>query len=241
MPMLPTVPGLLSWASNPDPREVRGLLSRDCTTAGAACSITGDTVIRLRLATEAGFQEITPHSLTHCAGCPQEYYLDGPADPDPHFCCDVYDKRTDRKRLPECVQATNPVIVEQMRLAARRPAYGSGDVVVVAAWRPLAEIDVSTPIVHRTLRFRWTVCECDYHGEFWATLLPGEEPHCPLCVASWTEAMRRALYSICCYATAHLHQQRMDAVAKTSAWQLLTQECWYLLGPNPSWNPPPNP
>ena len=69
-------------------------------------------MIRLRLATEAGIQEITPASLTHCAGCEQEYYLDGPADPDPAFCCEVYDRRTDRCRLPECIRATNPVIVE---------------------------------------------------------------------------------------------------------------------------------
>lgn len=195
-------------------------------------------MIRLRLATEAGFQEITPHSLTHCAGCQREYYLDGPADPDPHFCCDVYDKRTDRKRLPECVQATNPIVVEAMRLAAR-PIYGNAVVVPfphIAPWRSLSEIDVSTPIVCRTLRFQKTVCECDDHGEFWAMLLPGEEPHCPFCVASWTEAMRRTLYSICCYATTHLHRQRMDAERAIPAWPLLTQECWYLLGPNPSWN-----
>lgn len=196
-------------------------------------------MIRLRLATEAGFQEITPHSQTHCAGCEREYYLDGPADPDPHFRCDVYDKRTDRKRLPECIQATNPVVVEQMRLAARRPAYGSGDVVVyfppATQWRPLAEIDVSAPIVRRALRFRWTVGECDDHGEFWAMLLPGEEPHCPLCIASWLEAMRRMLYHICYYAAAYLHRQRMDAErTDRQPAPLLTQECWYLLGSKPS-------
>ena len=114
-------------------------------------------MIRLRLATEAGIQEITPHSLTHCAGCPQEYYLDGPADPDPHFCCDVYDCRTNRQRLPECVQATNPIIIEQMRLAARYTAYGNVGGVVPFPPVPrslLSEIDVSAPIVYRTLRFQ---------------------------------------------------------------------------------------
>ena len=30
----------------------------------------------------------------------------------------VYDRRTDRRRLPECIRATNPVIVEGMRLQA---------------------------------------------------------------------------------------------------------------------------
>lgn len=86
-------------------------------------------MIRLHLATEAGIQEITPTSLTHCAGCEQEYYLDGPADPDPHFCCEVYDRRTDRCRLPECIRATNPVIVEGMRLQARHAVYGNTVVV----------------------------------------------------------------------------------------------------------------
>ena len=199
-------------------------------------------MIRLRLATEAGFQEITPHSLTHCAGCEQEYYLDGPADPDPHFCCDVYDKRTNRKRLPECIQATNPVVVEQMRLQARHPAYGDAIVASFPFTEPrlsLVEVDITLPITYRTLRFQKIVCECDHHGEFWATLLPGEEPFCPFCIASWKEAMRRTLYHICYYAVAHLHRKRMDAERAVPAWQLLTQECWYLLGLNPSWNPPP--
>ena len=80
-------------------------------------------MIRLRLATEAGIQEITPASLTHCAGCEQEYYLDGPAG------CEVYDRRTDRCRLPECIRATNPVIVEGMRLQARHAVYGNTVVV----------------------------------------------------------------------------------------------------------------
>ena len=39
------------------------------------------------------------------------------------------------------------------------------------------------------------------------------------------------------YAVASLHRQRMDAERAIPAWQLLTQECWYLLGLNPSWNP----
>ena len=196
------------------------------------------TMIRLRLATEAGFQEITPHSLTHCAGCSQEYYLDGPADPDPHFCCEVYDKRTDRKRLPECIQATDPVIVERMRLAARHSAYGRAVVVSFPLdRRPLSEVDVSLPIVHLTLRFQKTHCECDYHGEFLAMLLPNEEPFCPFCVEEWLEDMRQVLYRICARAAAHLHRQRMDAERAIPAWQLLAQECWYLLGPNPSWNP----
>ena len=198
-------------------------------------------MIRLRLATDTGFLEITPHSQQHCAGCDQEYYLDGPADPDPHFCCEVYDRRTNRERLSECIQATNPVIVETMRLAARHPAYGNGTVIVAfppaKPRQPLSEIDVSAPIAPRTLRFRWTVCECDVHGEFWAPLLDGEEQNCPLCIAAWLDAMRRTLYHICYYAADYLHRQRMDAERTIPAWQLLTQECWYLLGPNPSWNP----
>lgn len=196
-------------------------------------------MIRLRLATDAGFLEITPHSTQHCAGCAQEYYLDEPATQTHTSCCEVYDRRTNRERLPECVQATNPVIVEMMRLAARRPAYGDGTVIV--AFPPAepwwSKIDVTAPIVHRTLQFRWTVCECDDHGEFWALLLNGEEPHCPLCIATWLEAMRRALYTICTRAVFELNRRRMDAAAKVPAWQLLAQECWYLLGPNPSWNP----
>ena len=195
-------------------------------------------MIRLRLATEAGIQGITPASLTHCAGCDQEYYLDGPADPDPHFCCEVYDRRTDRRRLPECIRATNPVIVEQMRLKAQHPAYG--DAVVVSfpeERRPLIEFNPSVPIVRQTLRFHVTRCECDEHGRFTAVLLHGEKPFCPFCIASWEADMRRVLYHICYYAAASLHRQRMDAERAIPAWQLLTQECWYLLGPNPSWNP----
>lgn len=195
-------------------------------------------MIHLRLATETGVQEITPASLTHCAGCEQEYYLDGPADPDPHFCCEVYDRRTDRRRLPECISATNPVIIEEMRLRARHPAYGNMVVVPFPEERrPLIEFDPSAPIVHRTLRFHTTICECDKHGQFMALLLCGEQPFCPFCIASWEADMRRVLYRICYYAAASLHRQRMDAERAIPAWQLLTQECWYLLGPNPSWNP----
>ena len=194
-------------------------------------------MIRLRLATEAGIQEITPASLTHCAGCEQEYYLDGPADSDPHFCC-VYDRRTDRCRLPECIRATNPVIVEGMRLQARHAVYGNTVVVpFLEERRPPIEFDPSAPIVHQTLRFHVTRCECDMHGEFWAFLLRGEKPFCPYCIANWKGDMRRTLYHICYYAAAHLHRKRMDAERTIPAWQLLTQECWYLLGLNPSWNP----
>jgi len=154
-------------------------------------------MIRLRLATEAGIQEITPASLTHCAGCEQEYYLDGPANPDPHFCCEVYDRRTDRRRLPECIRATNPVIVEEMRRRARNPAYGNAVVVPFPEERrPLIEFDPSAPIVHQTLRFHVTRCECDEHGQFMALLLRGEKPFCPSCIASWEADMRRMLASI---------------------------------------------
>lgn len=205
-------------------------------------------MIRLRLATEAGIQEITPASLTHCAGCEQEYYLDGPADPDPHFCCEVYDRRTDRHRLPECIRATNPVIVEEMRQFAERNfqlddvvcgAYDSYDVAfpVHEPRRTQAKFDPSAPIMRLTLRFYVTRCECDEHGQFMALLLRGEKPFCPFCIASWEANMRHVLYHICYYAAASLHRQRMDAERAIPAWQLLTQECWYLLGPNPSWNP----
>lgn len=166
-------------------------------------------MIRLRLATEAGIQEITPASLTHCAGCEQEYYLDGPADPDPHFCCEVYDRRTDRRRLPECIRATNTVNIELMRQSAERNfhlddvhavrgAYDSYDVAfpVHEPRPPLIEFDPSAPIVRRTLRFHVTRCECNEHGRFTALLLRGEKPFCPYCIASWEEDMRRMLASI---------------------------------------------
>ena len=165
-------------------------------------------MIRLRLATEAGIQEITPASLTHCAGCEHEYYLDGPADPDPHFCCEVYDRRTDRRRLPECIRATNPVSIELMREAVERNyridacsswgAHAAYDVAfrVHEPRRPLIEFDPSTPIVRHTLRFHVTRCECDEHGQFMALLLRGEKPFCPFCIASWEADMRRVLASI---------------------------------------------
>ena len=78
-------------------------------------------MIHLHLATEAGIREITPASLTHRAGCEQEYYLDGPADSDPHFCCRSTIVRTDRQQVARSASATNPVIVEEMRLRARMP------------------------------------------------------------------------------------------------------------------------
>lgn len=203
-------------------------------------------MIRLRLATEAGIQEITPASLTHCAGCEQEYYLDGPADSDPH------DRRTDRRRLSECICATNPVSIELMREAAERSyridacsSWGAHEAYDVAfrvhePRRPLIEFDPSTPTVRHILRFHVTHCECDEHGQFTALLLHGEKPFCPFCIASWEADMRRTLYRICQRALAHLHRQRMNVMAAKEAplWVLIApDDTWRLLGPNPSWNP----
>lgn len=42
-------------------------------------------------------------------------YVDGHADADPYYHCDLYDQRTDGKRLPQCIAATNPVIIESLR------------------------------------------------------------------------------------------------------------------------------
>jgi len=75
-------------------------------------------MIRLRLATSDGFQEITPATLSRCGfidGCQHASYVDGPADSDPYYHRNLYDQRTDGKRLPQCIAATNPVIVESLR------------------------------------------------------------------------------------------------------------------------------
>jgi len=157
-----------------------------------------------------------------------------------------------RLRLPECIRATNPISIELMREAAERnyridatSSWGAHEAYDVAfrvhePRRPLVEFDPSAPIVRHTLRFHVTRCECDEHGQFMALLLRGEKPFCPFCIASWEADMRRALYNICCQASAHLHRQRMDAMAAKEAplWVLITpDDTWRLLGPNPSWNP----
>ena len=59
--------------------------------------------------------------------------------------------------------------------------------------RPLIEFDPSAPIVHHTIRFPTTRCECDEHGQFTALLFRGEKPFCPFCIASWEADMRRVL------------------------------------------------
>lgn len=204
-------------------------------------------MIRLRLVTAAGFREITPATLTRCGfenGCHYANYIDGPADGDPYYHCEVYDQRTDGVRLPECVVAANPVVVEAMRQRAEHPVYGRTVVVPFpvlnsAPLRPPAKI---VPIVRQTLQFDRKPCVCDMHGEFWATLLPSEEVvYCPRCMFAWEQAMRRTLYRICTLAAAHLYRSRIAAEAARDAprWAILTpDEAWYLLGLNPSWNPP---
>ena len=139
--------------------------------------------------------------------------------------------------MPECIRATNPVIVEGMRLQARHAVYGNTVVMPFPERRPPIEFDPSAPIVRQTLRFQKTICECDEHGQFMALPLHGEKPFCPFCIASWEADMRRTLYRICYYAVASLHRQRMDAERAIPAWQLLTQELLVLAWPESSWNP----
>lgn len=200
-------------------------------------------MMRLRIATSEGFQEITPKTLSRCGftnGCQLASYVDGPADSDPYYHCDLYDQRTDGKRLYQCINATNPVVVESLRdkaeqYAERYEGYSR-------------TIEVSFPhgrwpLVYHTLCFVRTPCICDEHGAFYAALLPGEKPRCPRCVEAWENAMREVLYKICTRALAHLHRECIRAEGrKFSAESALQQLAlrpnsdWSALGENPPWN-----
>lgn len=201
--------------------------------------------VHLRLATDGGFREITPATLTRCGfenGCCYANYIDGPADGDPYYHCEVYDRRTDGKRLPECVRAANPVIIEELRQCAEHLDYERTVVVPFPNTDPPLPLPkkLSAPRIWQTLRFDRKPYWCDTHGEFWAALLPGENSHCPYCMSLWQQVVCRVLYQICEVAVVQLHRMRMAAEAARDAprWAILTpNEAWYLLGLNPSWNP----
>lgn len=205
-------------------------------------------MIRLRIATPDGFQELTPATLSRCGftdGCRHASYVDGPADADPYYHCNLYDQRTDGKRLPQCIAATNPVIVESLRGKAER--YGSHPQVEVQfprpQTRPAQDFDPKEHFVCHTLRFKRERCICDMHGTFLAALLPGEKPWCPSCIQAWLDEMRAVLCRILARALAHLHRERMDAehgalrVGRLPASMLYPGAEWTVLGENPSWNP----
>ena len=185
-------------------------------------------MIRLRIATSEGFQEITPKTLSRCGftnGCRHAGYVDGPADPDPYYHCDLYDQRTDGKRLYQCMNATNPVIVELMRTKAEAYDGYSQTAEVPFPQEHMRDLsrEIRWPLVYHTLRFERTPCICDAHGTFLAALLPSEEPTCPRCIEAWENAMREVLYKICTRALAHL--------------AFRPHSDWSALGENPLWNP----
>lgn len=142
-------------------------------------------MIAQRLATSDGFQMITPASATRCgfADCKHASYIDGAADPDPYYHCDLFDRRTNGKRLPECLQACDPAVIEQMRQAAISClSSNSTDSAVVAfpAVRAYRLEDVAG-LEQRTLRFFRSSCACPQHGIVLAAHLAGERPACPKC------------------------------------------------------------
>lgn len=203
--------------------------------------------IKLRLATSQGFREIAPASLNRYGfadKCQLASYVDGPADSDPYYHCDLYDQRTDGKRLPQCINATNPVVVEAMRLKAE--AYDGYRIVEVPFPQEHLRnllVEVRRPLVYHTLRFARTRCVCNEHGTFFAALLPDEEPKCPRCIEVWLKAIRAVLFRILIHALAHLHRARMDAehgalrVGRLPDSMLYPGAEWIALGENPSWNP----
>lgn len=144
-------------------------------------------MIAQRLATVDGFQLITPASEARCGflDCKHACYIDGAADPDPYYHCDLFDKRTDDKRLSECLQACDPSVIEQMRQAAIRylSSEPAESAVVpfpsVRAYRP----DDMDGLEQRTLRFFGSRRACPAHGIVLAAHLAGERPECPQCAS----------------------------------------------------------
>lgn len=63
-------------------------------------------MIALQIQTADGWKAmITPHDEDHCgfSSCQYVCYLDGPADPDPAYHCDLFDARIEQgQRLPAC-------------------------------------------------------------------------------------------------------------------------------------------
>jgi hypothetical protein len=207
-------------------------------------------MIRLRLATSDGFQEITPATSSHCEGCQhavQRRQQDlGKWSFDPYYHCDLYDQRTDGKRLWQCIRAANPVIVESLRAKAEQYEGYSRTVEVPFPQEHLRNLssEIRWPLVYHTLRFKQALCICDTHDTFFAVLLPGEKPRCPSCIQAWLDEMRYVLFHILARALAHLHRERMDAehgalrVGRLPASMLYPDAEWVVLGENPSWNPP---
>lgn len=206
-------------------------------------------MIWLRLATSDGFQEITPATGSHCEGCQhavQRRQQDlGKWSFDPYYHCDLYNRRTDSKRLYQCINATNPVIVESLRAKAEQSYSRTVEIPFPQEHRRvLIGNHGQWPLVYHTLRFEIKRCECDMHGTFFAALLPGEKPWCPFCIQAWLDAMRYVLFRILARALVHLHRERMDAEHRLLHVDLLPNSMlypgakWTVLGENPSWNPP---
>ena len=206
-------------------------------------------MIRLRIATSDGFREITPATLHRCGfaeGREHACYVDGPADADPYYHCDLYDQRTDGKRLWQCIHAADPVIVESLRAKAEKYGGYSRTVDVLFPQEHLRDLssEIRWPLVYHTLRFERTRCVCDAHGTFFAALLPGEKPWCPSCIQNWLDEMRYVLFRILARALAHLHRERMDAERRAFRFGRVPDSVlypgaeWTVLDMNPSWNPP---
>lgn len=144
-------------------------------------------MIAQRLATSHGFVMITPASLKRCgfADCKYACYLDGAADPDPSYHCDLFDLRTDNVRLPECLQACDPSLVEQMRGEALQFLLATGADSAEVNFPPVRSFTPQEPggLVHRTLRFYAHRLECPRHGTVTAAALQGETFGCPRCPA----------------------------------------------------------
>ena len=207
-------------------------------------------MIRLRLTTSDGFREIAPATSSHCEGCQhaiQHHQRDqGKWRFDPYYHCEIYDQRTDGKRLWQCIAATNPVIVESLRAKAEKYEGYSHTVEVPFPQEHQRNLssEIRWPLSYHTLRFERKRCICDVHGTFLAALLPGEKPWCPSCVQAWLDEMCYVLFRILARTLAHLHRERMDAehkalrVGRVPDSVLYPGAEWTVLGEDPSWNPP---
>lgn len=144
-------------------------------------------MIAQRLATFDGFQMITPASETRCgfSDCKHASYIDGTADHDPYYHCDLFDRRTDGKRLPECLQACDPSVIAQMRQAAIRYLSSKRAESVVVPFPALRRYrpDRSEGLERRTLTFYGSRCACPRHGLVLAAHVAGEHPECPQCAS----------------------------------------------------------
>jgi hypothetical protein len=142
-------------------------------------------MIAQRIATSKGLRMITPASETRCGwgSCRYVSYIDGPADPDPHYSCELFDRRTDGRRLPECLQACDASLLQRMRGAALRTLECDAVAFAEVPFPPVRTYAPGNPegLFRPSLRFLGRRMLCAVHGDVVAACLPDEAPVCPRC------------------------------------------------------------